>query len=162
MIKYICVKEVSAKPMTRQEYNDYRGWKLPSDENGDDWGYLKDDGQGHIQWDPIEIFNKYHQVIDGMTFGHAIEAAKLGKKIARKGWNGKNMFIVYMEPLSLPPYNTSGTQRKVNDRTAKFIGKDKPLNCQPYFAMYNAQEEWILGWSATQSDMLARDWMIVE
>ena len=96
-----------------------------------------------------------------MDFGDAIKAAKEGKKIARKKWNGKDMFEVYMEPMSLPPYNTQGTSRKVNDRTAKFIGKDRPLNCQPYFAMYNAQEEWIPGWLASQSDMLDNDWFIV-
>jgi len=162
MEKYLGVKEVLAKPMTRQEYNDYRGWELPENENGDDLGYLKDDGQGHIQWDPIETFNRDFRFVIGMSFGFAIEAAKLGKKIARKNWNGKNMFVVYMEPLKLPPYNTEDTFRKVNDRTAKFIGEDKPLNCQPYFAMYNAQEEWIPGWSATQSDMLSEDWFIVE
>ena len=98
----------------------------------------------------------------GLTFGEAIDAAKQGFKIARKKWNGKNMFVVYMEPLSLPPFNTADTFRKVNDRTAKFIGEDKPLNCQPYFAMYNAQEEWIPGWLASQSDMLDTDWFIVD
>lgn len=97
-----------------------------------------------------------------MNFGCAIEAAKKGNKIARKNWNGQNMFVVYMEPMQLPPYNTSGTDKKVNDRTAKFIGEDKPLNCQAYFAMYNAQEQWIPGWAATQSDMLSDDWFIVE
>lgn len=97
-----------------------------------------------------------------MDFGDAIRAAKKGHKIARSKWNGKNMFVVYMEPLQLPPFNTQGTFRKVNDRTAKFIGEDKPLNSQPYFAMYNAQEEWIPGWVASQSDMLDDDWFIVE
>jgi len=97
-----------------------------------------------------------------MDFGDAIRAAKQGKKIARSKWNGKNMFVVYMEPMQLPPFNTQGTARKVNDRTAKFIGEDKPLNCQPYFAMYNAQEEWIPGWVASQSDMLDEDWFIVD
>lgn len=97
-----------------------------------------------------------------MDFGDAIRAAKQGKKIARSKWNGKNMFVVYMEPLQLPPFNTQGTSRKVNDRTAKFIGEDKPLNCQPYFAMYNAQEEWVPGWLASQSDMLDDDWLIVD
>jgi len=97
-----------------------------------------------------------------MDFGDAIRVAKQGKKIARKKWNGKNMYVVYMDPLHLPSFNTQGTFRKVNDRTAKFIGEDKPLNCQPYFAMYNAQEEWIPGWVASQSDMLDNDWFIVE
>ncbi|PHR91135.1 MAG: hypothetical protein COA69_13430 [Robiginitomaculum sp.] len=96
-----------------------------------------------------------------MSFGLAIEAAKLGNKIARKGWNGKNMFVAFMPSLSLPPFNTQDTARKVNDRTAKWIGEDKPLDCQPYFAMYNAQEQWIPGWLATQSDMLADDWHVL-
>lgn len=151
MEKFIGVKEIEAVRMNRQDYNDYRGWELPSD-----------DGNGHIQWDPKEVFERDFQRTIGMTFGLAIEAAKKGYKIARSKWNGKNMFVVYMEPLQLPPFNIQGTYRKVNDRTAKFIGEDKPLNCPPYFAMYNAQEEWIPGWLATQSDMLGKDWFIVE
>lgn len=95
-----------------------------------------------------------------MNFGQAIEETKKGNKIQRAGWNGKNMFVVYMEPLSLPPYNTADTHRKVNDRTAKFIGEDKPLNCLPYFAMYTADEKWLPGWLASQTDMLAEDWQI--
>lgn len=172
MQPYIGTKQILATPMDRQAYNDYRGWDLPADEDGTDKGYLVEyldggqsnhpDHEGYISWSPEEIFNGAYRSVSGMSFGCAIEAAKLGKKIARKGWNGKNMFVVYMPPLSLPPFNTADTFRKVNDRTAKFIGEDKPLNCQPYFAMYNAQEEWIPGWLASQSDMLADDWMIVE
>ena len=35
MKKYTGVKEILATPMNRKEYNDYRGWELPVDENGD-------------------------------------------------------------------------------------------------------------------------------
>jgi hypothetical protein len=97
-----------------------------------------------------------------MNFGQAIEALKSGKKVSRSGWNGKNTWIVLMPPLYLPPFNTQGTERKVNDRTAKWIGEDKPLDCQPYIARYNAQQKWQPGWTATQSDMLAEDWVVVE
>ena len=58
MEKFIGVKVIKAEPMTRQEYNDYRNWTLPADENGDDPGMLKDDGEGHIQWDPQETFDR--------------------------------------------------------------------------------------------------------
>jgi hypothetical protein len=172
MERAIGVKEVKFAKMNRQEYNDYRGWKLPADEDGSDEGFLVEylnggtsnhpNHVGYISWSPKAVFERAYRSTVGMTFGLAIEAAKKGYKIARKKWNGKNMFVVYMEPLNLPPFNTQGTFRKVNDRTAKFIGEDKPLNCQPYFAMYNAQEEWIPGWNATQSDMLDEDWFIVE
>ena len=172
MKRHLGVKLINAKPMTRQEYNDFRGWELPADENGADEGFLVEyvDGgkantseyQGYVSWSPKEVFVNAYRPVIGMPFGLAIEAAKNGAKIARSGWNGKNMFVVYMPPLSLPPFNTADTSRKVNDRTAKYIGEDKPLNCQPYFAMYNAQEEWIPGWRASQSDMLSDDWAIVE
>ena len=96
-----------------------------------------------------------------MNFGKAIEAMKRGGKVARTGWNGKNMFIVMMPPLKLPPFNTQEPGPKVNDRTAKFIGEDTPLDCQPYIAMYNAQKQWIPGWVASQSDMLSDDWNVI-
>lgn len=172
MKSYIGVKEIKAKVMNRQEYNDYRGWELPSDEDGSDEGYLDeylDGGQanhpshkGYISWSPKKVFDNVYRKVSGLSFGFAIEAAKQGKKIARAGWNGKNMFVVYMEPISLPPYNTQGTNRKVNDRTAKFIGKDDPLNCVGYMAMYAADKSWIPGWLASQTDLLAEDWFIVE
>lgn len=165
-------KQIKATPMSRQEYNDYRNWELPSDEDGSDEGFLVEyidggssnhpDHEGYISWSPSYVFENSYKASGNMSFGHAIEAAKAGYKIHRSGWNGKNMFVVYMPPLYLPPFNTQDTHRKVNDRTAKWIGKDKPLCCQPYFAMYTAKEEWVPGRLASQSDMLAEDWMISE
>lgn len=67
-----------------------------------------------------------------------------------------------MSRLQLPPYRTQGTERKVNDRTAKWIGEDTPLDSNPYFAMFTADRKWQPGWLASQTDMLADDWMIVD
>ena len=97
----------------------------------------------------------------GLSFGQAIEQAKAGCAIARDGWNGKSMFVVLMPPLYLPPFNTQDTARKVNDRTAKWIGEDQPLDCQPYFAMWTAAKQWQPGWLCSQADMLAEDWSVV-
>jgi len=172
MKNYIGVKLISAVPMNRADYNTYRGWQLPADEDGSDEGYLVEylDGgatnhpehAGYISWSPTEVFEKAYRQTDALSFGLAIEAAKRGAKIARLGWNGKNMFVVYMPALKLPPYNTQEPGLKVNDRTAKHIGEDTLLDCQPYFAMFNAQRQWIPGWIATQSDMLSDDWYVVE
>ena len=96
-----------------------------------------------------------------MNFGEAIDALKAGMPVCRAGWNGKGMFVVLMPALKLPPYNTQGTDRKVNDRTAKHIGPDTPLNSQPYIAMWTAKGEWQPGWLASQADLLADDWGIV-
>jgi hypothetical protein len=90
--------------------------------------------------------------------GWAVKQMHDGQKVRRFGWNGKGMFIVLMTRFQLPPYNTQGTDRKVNDRTAKWIGEDKPLDSQPYIAMWTAQEQWQPGWLCSQADLLAFDW----
>lgn len=94
------------------------------------------------------------------TIGWAVKQMQDGQKVRRAGWNGKGMFIVLMPELNLPPFNTQDTSRKVNDRTAKWIGEDAPLDCQPYIAMYTAQKLWQPGWLCSQADLLATDWEI--
>lgn len=74
MKKYIGTKEINAIPMNRKEYNDFRGWELPSDENGADEGYLVEyvDGgkantpqyAGYVSWSPKDVFEKAYKVAD--------------------------------------------------------------------------------------------------
>lgn len=98
-----------------------------------------------------------------MNFGQAVEAMKMSRAVTRAGWSRKGMFVVYMPRLELPAFSTQGTSRKVNDRTAKWIGEDTPLNCQPYFALYVPEgNKWCPGWLASQEDMLAEDWELVD
>lgn len=66
MNSYIGTKIIQAAPMNRAAYNAYRGWELPSNENGDDEGYLVEylDGgkpnhpehAGYISWSPKAQF----------------------------------------------------------------------------------------------------------
>lgn len=162
MKQFIGTKIIKAKPMDLGEYNNYRGWTIPTDEDPEKKGYLVEYPDGYQSWSPAEVFEEAYRQTDNMNFGLAIEAMKKGHKVARCGWNGKDMFVVYMPPMQLPPYNTQGTDRKVNDRTAKFIGEDTPLDCQGYFSMFTAQKKWQPGWLASQADMLADDWMLVD
>lgn len=99
---------------------------------------------------------------NGMDIGVAISEMRAGSKVARKGWNGKGQWVVLMAALSLPPYSSQVPGAKVNDRTAKFIGEDTPLESQPYFALWNAQGKWQPGWVPSVSDCLADDWEVVE
>lgn len=92
--------------------------------------------------------------------GWAVKKMLDGQKVRRAGWNGKGMFVVYMSRLQLPPFNTQDTSRKVNDRTAKWIGEDQPLDSQPYIAMRTAAKQWQPGWLCSQADLLATDWEI--
>lgn len=96
-----------------------------------------------------------------MNFHCAIEALNDGVRVARQGWPG-NSFVVVMPGMKLPPFNTQGTDHKVNDRTAKWIGKDRELDCQPYFAHYDAHtNKWQPGWTPSTEDMFAEDWTTI-
>ncbi|MDR1089809.1 MAG: hypothetical protein LBL79_01925 [Prevotella sp.] len=74
MKKYIGIKEINAIPMNRQEYNDFRGWTLPEDEDGSDEGYLVEyiDGgkantpqySGYVSWSPKDVFEKAYKIAD--------------------------------------------------------------------------------------------------
>ena len=96
MDKYIGTKIIEAKPMNRGDYNKYRGWNIPENENPDDEGYLVKYSDGYESWSPEKQFNDAYRRCDNMTFGLAIEAMKKGLKVARKGWNGKGMFLYYV------------------------------------------------------------------
>ena len=153
--------------MTQDYYGTKRvtAWRqdeTDKDENELVEGYGVKYEDGYQSWSPKDVFEKAYQPITAMNFGHAIQAMKDGHRVQRAGWNGKGMWVVLISGMKLPPYNTQGTNRKVNDRTAQWIGKDKPLETLPYFAMYTADGKWLPGWLASQTDMLANDWTIVE
>ena len=73
MKTYTGTKVINAKPMTRGEYNIFRGWELPADENGSDEGYLveyTDGGKanttayaGYVSWSPKDVFERAYNVV---------------------------------------------------------------------------------------------------
>jgi Protein of unknown function (DUF2829) len=101
-------------------------------------------------------------VTESNGIGWAVKQMEDGHKVRRSGWNGKGMFIALMPALYLEPYNAQSETRKVNDRAAKYIGEDKPLDCQPYIAMYTANGKWQPGWLCSQADLLGKDWEIAD
>ena len=82
MQQFIGTKLINAKPMTRGEYNKYRGWEVPDNENPEDAGYL-------VEYQDSPTANTL-----------AIEALKRGFLVSRKGWNGQGMWLQLIEPLS--------------------------------------------------------------
>lgn len=94
--------------------------------------------------------------------GWAVAQMRDGHKVRRVGWNGKGMFVVLMPALQLPPFNSQAPGAKVNDRTAKHIGVNTPLDSQPYIAMWTAQGKWQPGWLCSQNDLLATDWELAK
>lgn len=169
MKRYIGTKLVNMQPMTRQEYNDFRGWTLPADENGADEGYLVEylDGgkpnttqyAGYVSWSPKVQADSAYRPTDGIPFGLAIEALKLGKRVARAGWNGKGMWLAL---------SCNGTREVAavnfwappNREYAEANGGKATV--LPSITMKTATGEILMGWLASQTDILADDWQIVE
>lgn len=122
MKQYTGTKVVNASPMTRQEYNDLRGWQVPSDENPLDDGYLVEyiyGGQsnlegwdGYISWTPKDMFEKTYlpseHPVDRMIIGNSQLLAKLKalddlldgdkpEKISDKQWSLLQSQRAYMK-----------------------------------------------------------------
>jgi hypothetical protein len=73
MKRFIGIKFVNAKPMTRGDYNEFRGWVVPPDEDGSDEGFLVEyvDGgkantkeyNGYVSWSPKDVFERAYKPI---------------------------------------------------------------------------------------------------
>ena len=167
MKKYVGTKIVFAKAMTRGEYNQYRGWELPSNEEPADEGYLieyEDGGKpndprhkGYISWSPEDVFIKAYRPVDGLTFGQALEALKAGKKIARAGWNGKDMYLWLM-----PGSTVVGCKNIVDPHLEAIDKEEGKIHFLGSIRMRTADGSVLTGWLASQSDMLSEDWLILE
>lgn len=90
---------------------------------------------------------------NGLTFGQAIENLKQGKKVTRKGWNGKGMF------LWLKPAGTIKAEW-CKDPLLKAIVESNggEIAALGTICMLTANNEIVSGWTASQSDMLSEDW----
>lgn len=84
-------------------------------------------------------------------FGVAITALEDGKKVAREGWNGKGMFLYYV-PADAYPAKTEVAKA--------FWGEDALVPYGAYIAMKTVQGN-VVPWLASQTDVLAKDWVII-
>lgn len=156
MKQYIGTKMVMAAPALRMD--DGKGnvrvellSNNPMPQPGDalDMGYKVVYPDGYESWSPQDVFEKAYRQTAGMSFGLAIEAAKMGKKIARAGWNGKSQYVELAYCISYK--NNAAEVINVNhcnigNKALAFVGTSGVQ----------------MGWLASQADMLADDWMIVE
>lgn len=88
---------------------------------------------------------------DTYSFGDAINFLKAGKKVARKGWNGKDMFLFLATDIE---FHTEADLSCVSN-----LEGDLAL---PAIVMKTADDRFCVGWLASQTDMLADDWFTVE
>jgi len=91
-------------------------------------------------------------------FGWAIRKLKEGKRVARVGWNGKGMWLSLSnrEPRSVP------ADKFWSKNNMAFAGdKGGSAMVLPCITMKTADDQILMGWLASQTDMLAEDWVVV-
>lgn len=98
-----------------------------------------------------DIFDKTYERVEDkiMNFGEAIIAVQRGKKIKRNGWNGKNQYVELATGISYK--NVKGdvincNHDAIGNKALAFVGTSGVQ----------------IGWLASQADMLATDWKIVD
>jgi hypothetical protein len=79
-------------------------------------------------------------MIEAKQFGAALALAKIGHRIARKGWNGKGMFVFRVSSWTFTD------------------GRNDNRLCLPFLAMKTADDK-VVPWLASQTDLLASDWI---
>ena len=121
----------------------------PLIDKGFEAGYKVVYPDGYESWSPKEVFEAAYRPTSGMNFGLAIEAAKHGKRIRRAGWNGKNQYIELASAISY-----KNPDKEVINAEHDAIGNKA-------FA-FSGTSGVQMGWLASQADMLADDWEIVE
>lgn len=90
------------------------------------------------------------------SFGQAVESLKRGCKVARKGWNGKGMFL-WLKP------GTMVKSEWCHDAELKAIAEKNggEIEALGTICMKTADDKILSGWLASQTDILSADWILV-
>ena len=94
---------------------------------------------------------------ENLNFGDAIKALKEGKKVARKGWNGKNMYLWLKPAVTIKAEWCKDPM--LNEIVDANGGEAEALGT---ICMKTADNKILTGWLASQTDMLCEDWVVVE
>lgn len=92
-----------------------------------------------------------------LKFGEAVEALKSGKRVSREGWNGKGMYL-----WLLPAANVKAEWCREPHLKAVAESNGGEIECLGSIRMKTADKKVLTGWLASQSDILAEDWVILE
>ena len=124
--------------------------KMPAPAIEDGYMYTTSPDDKYPQFMTKDEFEKMCRSAEDMSFGDALEAMKQGKRVARKGWNGKDMYVF----LAFEPDFVTDADISPFDQLEVEVGD--------MLVMKTAQNTFQPGWLASQADMLAEDWYIVE
>lgn len=95
-----------------------------------------------------------------MNFGQALEELKVNRKVARNGWNGKGMFIYLVEGRNVNIESLKNEAAKHLNANSD-INRGKRIKISSHIDMKAADDSIVVGWLASQTDMIADDWYVV-
>lgn len=98
-----------------------------------------------------------------LSFSQALDALKKGKAISREGWNGKGMFVFLNKGSHDFPQDQENPGKIESIRTSLFEKGDKgAVTRLPNLNMQAATGSTVTGWLASQTDLLAEDWCVLD
>ena len=115
----------------------------------DGYMFTTSEDERYPQFMTKDEFEKTCWSIENMTFGDALIVLKQGKRVARHGWTGKNQYVELATCIS---YKGNAGEivnvhhNNIGNKALAFVGTSGVQ----------------MGWLASQADMLAEDWYIVE
>lgn len=104
-----------------------------------------------------------NHLLGKLDFGQALDALKRGHRVARAGWNGKGMFV-YLVPGSTVEFeNLRGAAREAATKATEFEGgvQGSARRVNGHVDMKAADGSLVIGWLASQTDLLAEDWEVL-
>lgn len=124
-----------------------------------DYLVIYEDGYRSIS--PGKAFEEgYTLESSGLNFGLALEALKQGRRVARRGWNGKGMFL-----FLLPAADNLPT-KIIHDPALRAVIESElggdTFDALGSIRMWTADKKVLTGWLASQTDMLTDDWQILD
>ena len=90
--------------------------------------------------------------------GWAVKQMQDGRKVRRAGWNGKGMWIALSGTDGVRDIPTASFWSPANRAYAESQGGSAKV--LPCITMKTATGEILMGWLASQTDLLAGDWEI--
>ena len=110
----------------------------------DGYGVKYEDG--YTSWSPLDAFCNAYRLAEGdiqaLTFGDALHYLKAGRSVARSGWNGKGLWV----------------EMQRTDAHSKMTLPYLYLNYPADAANTPGAR---VPWLASQTDLLAEDWMVL-
>lgn len=119
-------------------------WEEPNKSGAPGYGVKYEDG--YKSWSPKDVFEAAYRKCEGdvqaMTFGDAVHMLKLGEKVTRTGWNGKGLWLELQRPDAHSKMTLPYVYINYPDNSQNTPGARVP-------------------WLASQTDVLAEDWIVV-